>query len=54
MSFTSSTTRRGSNNKGGGAFGGFIAGVLMICIALPMVWMNERREVHQYKLIKAA
>ena len=26
----------------------------MICIALPMVWMNERREVHIYKLLSAA
>lgn len=38
----------------GPVFMGFIGGLFLIGFALPMVWMNERREVHQGKLIKAA
>jgi len=42
----SSSSTRGGTKGGGGAMGGFVAGVFLIAFALPMVWMNERREVH--------
>jgi len=32
----------------------FLGGLVMICFALPMVWMNESRQVRTYKFIKAA
>lgn len=29
----------------GGPFGEFMSGCVMICFAIPMVWMNERKQV---------
>jgi hypothetical protein len=37
----------GGNRKGGG----FFLGCIMIAIALPMVWMNERRSVKTFEVI---
>jgi hypothetical protein len=35
-------------------FGAFIIGCILIGFALPMVWMNERKQVKIYKLIEKA
>lgn len=35
-------------------FAGFIVGCVLIAFALPMVWMNERKQVKIYKLIDNA
>ena len=37
--------------KGGGIFGEFILGLILIGFALPMVWMNERKQVKIYKVL---
>ena len=38
--------KHGSKGKGGDSvFGGFIAGVVLISFSLPIVWMNERKQV---------
>jgi len=36
---------KGKKTKKGGPFGEFISGCVMICFAIPMVWMNERKQV---------
>lgn len=41
-------------NKESNPFVEFIFGVILISFALPMVWMNERRQVKMYNLIKKA
>jgi hypothetical protein len=42
----------GSGKKEESPFGEFVAGVVLICVALPMVWMNERKQVKTYKTIE--
>lgn len=54
MSSTSTSTSTSTGKKDGGFFGEFIAGVFLICFALPMVWMNERKQVKVYNTIKKA
>ena len=49
---TSRTSTKGSGKSN--PFMEFIAGCFMIGFALPMVWMNERRDVKTYKVIQAA
>ena len=46
-SFSSSSSSHGS--KGGE----FITGLFIICIALPLVWFNEKKQVKIYKLLSA-
>ena len=41
-------------NKESNPFVEFIFGLILICFALPMVWMNERRQVKFYSLIQKA
>jgi len=36
---------KGKKTKKGGPLGEFISGCVMICFAIPMVWMNERKQV---------
>lgn len=43
-----------SDKKDGGFFGEFILGIILICLALPMVWMNERKQVKVYNTIQKA
>lgn len=50
-SSTSSRTTTGKSKGKGGPFGEFILGCFLIGFALPMVWMNERRDVKTYKVI---
>jgi len=40
----SSRSSGGKNNEGGG----FIGGIILIWIGIPLVWMNERRDVKTY------
>jgi hypothetical protein len=35
-------------------FGGFIAGILLIGISIPLTWLNEGKEVKIYNLIQNA
>ena len=46
---TSKSVKR--KKKGGGILEDFIAGVFLIGICIPMVWMNERRQVRMDKVI---
>ena len=32
----------------------FVIGVIFICLAIPMVWFNERKQVKIYQLIMKA
>ena len=55
LNLRGSRSSRSSGKSGdSGPVGEFITGVILIWIALPMVWMNERRDVRFYKLIKTA
>lgn len=38
----------------GGAFFDFTIGIILIGLAIPMIWMNERKQVVIYKLIEKA
>ena len=51
--YTKPSGKSKSNGKSS-PFGEFIFGIILICLALPMVWMNERRQVKIYKVINAA
>lgn len=49
--------RRGGSSSGksggkGGKIGAFGAGILLIGLALPMVWFNEKNQVKIFALIK--
>jgi hypothetical protein len=46
--------RSGSGKGGGSVIAGFIVGCILIGIAIPLVWMNERRDVHTYNVIQKA
>ena len=50
----SRSSSRSGKSGDSGPVGEFITGVILIWIALPMVWMNERRDVRFYKLIRTA
>ena len=50
----SSVISSSSSKNNDSFFGGFIGGCFMIGLALPMVWMNERRQVHMYKVYSKA
>lgn len=50
----SSVRSSSSSGKKDSPFGGFILGCILIGLALPMVWMNERKQVKIYKLIEKA
>ena len=54
--YTPGTTgySNGKKNEKAGPFAKFVLGVILICTALPMVWMNERRQVKIYKVITKA
>jgi hypothetical protein len=41
-------------NEDGGFFGEFILGIVLISLALPMVWMNERKQVKVFNIIEKA
>ena len=43
-----------SKNGGDSPFGEFVLGVILICFALPLVWMNERKQVKIYQTIVRA
>jgi len=43
------SSSRSKDNEGGE----FFAGVILIVFALPMVWMNERKDVKYYEVIMA-
>ena len=43
-----SGTHTSSNSS---IFGGFIAGILLIGISIPLTWLNEGKEVKIYNLI---
>jgi hypothetical protein len=44
----------GQKDKDSSPIGKFITGVILICFALPIVWMNERKQVKIYKIIMKA
>ena len=46
--------RSGSGKSEDSPFATFIVGCVLIGLALPMVWMNERKQVKIYKLIEKA
>ena len=48
---TSSGSSSGSKKKEGWGFAEAGFGVVLIFIALPMIWMNERKDVKIYKVI---
>ena len=41
-----------SSNSGSSVFAQFIFGVILIWLALPMVWMNERKQVKMFKIVQ--
>lgn len=47
----SSSSSSGKKKKGGWGFEEAGVGVCLIFIALPMIWMNERKDVKIYKVI---
>jgi len=46
----SSVRVRGNNKKGWG-FSEALFGIVLIWTAIPMIWMNERKDVKMYKVI---
>ena len=48
----SSYSGSSSSSKGGGSIALFFVGLIFIGLALPMVWYNERTQVHMFNLIK--
>ena len=48
-----SSSRSSSRGKDSGG-GGFIVGIILIWIGIPLVWMNERRDAKTYKVIQKA
>lgn len=50
---TGSRTKPTNTGKKDSWFAGFIAGLFCIAFAIPMVWMNERRQVKIYKTLTA-
>ena len=43
-----------SRGKSGKKGNGFIGGIILIWIGIPLVWMNERRDVKTYEMIQKA
>lgn len=53
-SSSGSRARSGSSSSSGGKKGGeFFGGIILIAFALPMIWMNERKDVKYYQVIMA-
>ena len=52
-SSSSSSSSSGKKDKES-PFASFALGVVLICFALPMVWMNERKDVKIYKVVGKA
>ena len=44
----------GGGGKGKSEGGGFFVGCFLIGIALPLIWMNERRDVKTFQVIQKA
>jgi len=47
-------TKDSSEDKKSSPFGEFFLGLVLICCALPMVWMNERKQVKMFKIVQKA
>ena len=48
---STSVTRRSFRKPEGAGFKEMFAGIFLIWCALPMIWMNERKEVKVYQVI---
>ena len=53
-SSSTSTSKKKGNDDEDDPVASFIIGLIMVIAAFPTIWMNERRQVRQFKFIKKA